>query len=480
MHLPESMGELSVDYICGDCVHESHLSHEIKQRSKIGLCSYCDTEEPVISIDELADRISAAFEEHYVRTPEYSDGSRHEEWYREGQPVIEAIMEAAEVSEEIAQKVQIILENAFADRDSAEMGQETEFAEESFYKAKKASDRALQEEWSQFEASLKTEARFFSRSAADHLAKVFGHIDLLKTFNGKPVVVNAGPGQEIADLYRARVFVSDPPLEEALCRPDLRLGPPPAKYAAAGRMNARGISVFYGATEAKVAIAEVRPPVGSRVAVARFDIIRPISLLDLSALPSIHQPGSIFDPEYGRRLGRAFFLRSLTRRLVKPVMPGDEEFEYLSTQAIADFLGNENDPLLDGIIFPSVQASSGINVVLFHKAAVVETIELPKGAKLTAYLETLSDEETEPDYLVTERVPTPKHTGEPDKWLNPFQNASVDRAGYKQYEATLRVDLDSVAVHHIDSAQFGGPPPFPVSRRRHQLPAFGADDTADF
>lgn len=39
-------------------------------------------------------------------------------------------------------------------------------------------------------------------------------------------------------------------------------------------MNARGVSVFYGANDPTAAIAEVRPPVGSQVAVAQFEIIR--------------------------------------------------------------------------------------------------------------------------------------------------------------------------------------------------------------
>ena len=43
-------------------------------------------------------------------------------------------------------------------------------------------------------------------------------------------------------------------------------------------MNAKGISTFYGATNEDIALAEVRPPVGSQVAIARFDIIRPLLL----------------------------------------------------------------------------------------------------------------------------------------------------------------------------------------------------------
>jgi RES domain len=67
-------------------------------------------------------------------------------------------------------------------------------------------------------------------------------------------------------------------------------------------MNAGGIAVFYGANEPNVAIAEVRPPVGSKVAVARFEIIRPLRLLDLTALAAVSERGSVFDPEFGRRL----------------------------------------------------------------------------------------------------------------------------------------------------------------------------------
>ena len=57
-------------------------------------------------------------------------------------------------------------------------------------------------------------------------------------------------------------------------------------------MNARGISVFYGAVDIKTALSEVRPPVGSRVAVAQFEIIRPIKLLDVRVLEEVSVAGS--------------------------------------------------------------------------------------------------------------------------------------------------------------------------------------------
>jgi hypothetical protein len=112
--------------------------------------------------------------------------------------------------------------------------------------------------------------------------------------------------------------------------------------------------------------------------------------------------GSIFDPALKHRLERAMFLRSLSRRIRAPIMPDDEVFEYLATQAIADFLATETP--VDGIIFPSVQAAGKAqNVVLFHKAARVEEINLPKGTDVSARLGQMYEEGWEVEYTVIER-----------------------------------------------------------------------------
>src|SRR6202012_4609600 len=66
-------------------------------------------------------------------------------------------------------------------------------------------------------------------------------------------------------------------------------------------------------------------------------------------------------------------------------MPDDEPFEYLATQAIADFLATEASAPIDGIIFPSAQAAEGaFNVVLFHKAARVEPMNVRDGTEISA------------------------------------------------------------------------------------------------
>jgi hypothetical protein len=121
-------------------------------------------------------------------------------------------------------------------------------------------------------------------------------------------------------------------------------------------MNAAGISVFYAATDPNVALAEVRPPVGSKVLIGRFGVIRPLRLLDLQALEFLaDEKGSFFDQDHVRRLRRGKFLRGLSWLVSKPVMPEDQPRDYLPTQAVADFLGTAANPPLDGMIYPSVQ-----------------------------------------------------------------------------------------------------------------------------
>jgi len=79
----------------------------------------------------------------------------------------------------------------------------------------------------------------------------------------------------------------------------------------------------------------VRPPVGSKVLIGRFEVIRPLRLLDLRALELLaDEEGSIFDVEHVRRLQRGKFLRGVSWLVSKPVMPDDQVRDYLPTQRL--------------------------------------------------------------------------------------------------------------------------------------------------
>jgi len=466
----EDIDELETKRLCHRCIGEQYLRIEVRRKGQYRLCSYCNRLGRSYTIEDIAEHIDTAFEQHFRRTSDQptswqqsllSDRECNYEWERDGEEVIWAIANAADIPEQAALDIQSILDDKYSDFDAAVMGEETEFCSESYYEEKVPTDDAWQEKWFSFEHSLKTEARFFSRSSAEHLSTIFNGLDNLSTISGRPLVINAGPQTTVTDIFRARVFQSDEKLKEALCRPDHHLGPPPAALAIAGRMNARGISVFYGANSPSLAIAEVRPPVGSQVTIARFDIVRHLRLLDLSALNDVTEKGSIFDPSWTARLDRATFLRSICQHITRPVMPDDEAFEYLPTQAVADFLATENNPVLDGIVFPSVQmAGDGLNIVLFHKAARVEEMELPEKTNIEASTGFSNEDGWDVDYSVTEMIPhvKPSKEKEADESLWPFMptlfnDTSLSYDGDFR-EKALRIDLNSVKVHIVNKVMF--------------------------
>lgn len=178
------------------------------------------------------------------------------------------------------------------------------------------------------------------------------------------------------------------PVLRKLSHPERFLGPPPPGKGAAGRMNARGVSVFDGATDLQTAIAEVRPPVGSQVLVATFKVTRPLRLLNLAALSKIRPDRdlSYFQPQRIDQAQRCAFLAELREQLLLPVMPESVDQGYLITQAIADFLSTHPTLNIDGIYFPSIQVSKqeddakGYNVILFNKASGVRKCEPAHGA----------------------------------------------------------------------------------------------------
>jgi hypothetical protein len=326
-------------------------------------------------------------------------------------------------------------------------------------------------DWRRFENSLKTEARFFSRTLANRLTSIFDGIDKLQTRDGRSLVADAGPGTDFHTLYRARAFQSDDKLEIALGRPDIHLGPPLPPLAAAGRMNARGISAFYAASNQRAAIAELCPPVGCRIAVARFEIIRKLRLLDLTALRDISVTADIADFGLAGRKESAVFLRSLSERIARPVMPDDEPLEYLATQAIADFLATEDSVSIDGIIFPSAQSTGdACNVVLFHKAARVQAMNVPEGTEISASMGRWTEDGWVDDYEVVEEI-SPLRKNEQATGSFGF-GAIADAmppdpldSGWRC--ASLRIVPESMEVHRVKHVEFATDQ-FTVKRHRRE------------
>ncbi len=451
-------------FVCFACVGESHLSDIIHESGEEKTCSYCNAGQEAIGIEALADHIEGAFNRHYRQTSTEPNDYEHMlsrdrestyDWERHGEPVVCAIVNAADVKDEIAEDVQRILEERHASFDADAIGEECPFADDSYYEEVKANDIEFRHEWMAFEDSLKTESRFFNKRVEAVLSALFEGLADHKTFVGQRVVIEAGPGTKIKSLFRARVFQSETELEKAMTQPDRDLGPAPTHLAGSGRMNARGISVFYGALSPEVALAEIRPPVGSRVMVGKFNVVRPLRILDVEALRSVLVLGSIFDSDHIRKLERAKFLGRLSERITRPVMPNDEAADYLITQAIADYLAGQAK--LDGILYPSAQVTIGKknkNVVLFHPSSRVEELEFPPNTELSARTYTEYEEGPEPDYWVSEITSSPKPPATPTPPGPVFAIMPGAQEHFKPRPVTLQLDLESLEVRHIEAVSF--------------------------
>lgn len=451
-------------WVCSECVQEAYLQNLI-QMKRAGNCSYCgERNVPRIGLEDLVDLVEVAFETHYERTADEPNGyewalMRDKEldydWEREGEPVRDLIGQILECEAEVAEDVHRLLREKH-DRYNPGDGYEgeCEFADEAFYEEKAASTSAWEERWNRLEHSLKHESRLFNQDVLELFQSVFAGLDKVSSYSRDLAIVQAGPGCDIDHLYRAREFQSAESLKDALQRPVEALGPPPGRSTRANRMNSSGVSVFYGAREARSALAEVRPVVGSKVVVTKFSIIRSLQLLDLRVLGRLTCRGSVFDPTYGAELERQGFLRILSRRLVLPVMPSEQDHAYLITQAVADYLSSQQSPTVDGIIFSSVQDGVGVNVVLFHKASLVEPLGLPKETRLAAEVEDF-DHETGtayPSYWL--QVDKPSDLTEESPSLLPhIVSWDWDTHYAKCREPALRLELEAISVHAIKAVE---------------------------
>lgn len=163
--------------------------------------------------------------------------------------------------------------------------------------------------------------------------------------------------------------------------------------------------------------------------------------------------GSVFDVGFAAREEHARFLRNLVDRITMPVMPSNENFAYLSTQVVAEFLAAKG-PELDGLLFPSVQ-TGGTNVVLFQRASRVEEIVLPEGT--TRYVDrgSFNGEEFEPELTVVEEVPPKKRVKKEKVIVRPdmFRDLVVPpRRDFRP--VTLKVELGAVMVRAVKSVSF--------------------------
>lgn len=430
--------------ICGDCADESFLRARVGKIGKVSVCDFCSCLEKTISLKSLATLVKKALQEHYTladdrldETEQAIDPETGSVVAREpsGAPITEVIACITGVELDVAERIRSILECLFESKLRFGILGRKPFRGGTRYVEHVFGSYEFDVVWNDFKKDIKERSRFFNESAADDLRAVFGLNKRTTSFQQSLKTVVAKPGDELGSYYRARVLRSTDDVEDLLKNPENELGPPPTEKAAAGRMNALGIPVFYGALEIKTALAEIRPPVGSVVLLGRFKLQREVCLLDLEQMKGFRPRGSVFDPSFAEQREWARFLIRFEDEITRPVQPGDEAFSYLPTQAIADFLANLKEVSLDGIVFKSAQNDGGRNIALFNKSArVKKPLERELGQRRVQVWRDLIGKDNNGAFMIFEEPASATDSPEPE--------TDDDKR-----PITLGLDRDSIEVH---------------------------------
>lgn len=230
--------------------------------------------------------------------------------------------------------------------------------------------------WRRFREAILHRQRFFNDNAKEFLAEIFDGIQNQSDIDNKPAFYRLAPGDETT-FYRARVVPNEDAFREIAKDPAGLMGPPPPSLRKAGRMNAAGIAVFYGATEKDTAVAEMRPAVGSLISLAAFRVHRPINVLDLTRFTRPGRQLDIFAKNQVVRATQWAFMQSFASEISQPILPGDEHLEYVPAQVVAEYLTSTSvrwrgsDVTPDAIIFRSAQREGGKNIAVMGDAALI-------------------------------------------------------------------------------------------------------------
>lgn len=426
-------------YVCRDCVTERFLQEALDFEAE-DECSVCGFETDVVSFDELVETCETALHAsfQYVRQP------LSVELYDRpcvGEHLHQVLDRMLGCSEDLMMAIAEVLLESWSDWDD----------DDPHFTEGVTPTSEMSSAWSEMERSLRDEARYVNPTAARVLEEVFGGIEQLIVGGSASAILTIAPGPPLDRFQRARVFSNDAGVAEALSHPEKFLGPPPPGIGAAGRMNAKGVSVFYGATDIQTAIAEVRPPVGSQVLVATFKVTRPLRLLNLAALSSIrpNRDLSYFEPQRMEQAQRCAFLAELREQLLLPVMPESVDQGYLITQAIADFLSTHPTLNLDGIYFPSIQVSKqdddldGHNVILFNKASQVHNCENVHAASHVS----LWDSDEDGRYFNPEFWPA-------DQSEEDASDEFMDGAPIRRHQPALELIRNEIVIHKVTGVVF--------------------------
>lgn len=201
--------------------------------------------------------------------------------------------------------------------------------------------------WNDFIRKIKTENRYFPIE-----------LNKYELESILPYLITNITSDEI--LYRARIANDESGYN---CEKDISA--PPPKFANEGRLNAKGISRLYLASDEQTAINEIRPSIFDYVTVGLFKSIKNIDVIDFSKIKYLSP--FVFDQDTRISpldfLFKKDFLVNLDTVMARPMRITDSKIDYVPTQYISDMIQSLGH--YSGIKYSSTTKFDGYNLAIF-------------------------------------------------------------------------------------------------------------------
>lgn len=211
----------------------------------------------------------------------------------------------------------------------------------SYYHEIEKVSSAYSASWEAFSDEIKYKNRFFYNQEVLNLSSLQRLMQYLSI-----------PLEDDQDFFRARRSKQG----ETFSRDSL--GAPPPHLTKSGRANPIGIPYLYLSSNESTAISEVRPIVGEKIAVGKFQISKRVEIVDLRNISVFNFIGS---DGFSESIKYVNFLNGLANKMSEPIRRDSEFIDYLPTQYLSEFVKNCG---WAGFYFRSSQGN-GFNLTLF-------------------------------------------------------------------------------------------------------------------
>ena len=347
-------GEIDGKFVCQECVGDLALKEFIRDNGEKGTCNYCAKKRIVVSVDDLLREIFNGILCEYDKAVNSMGYDGREGGYLgahtyDKDEMIDIIATEADITDDtlIDDIRDAIFDETWCERDP--YGSRENFTYKSL--------------WDSFCRQVKYSTRyvFFKLDGNRDEELEMEPYDILSYIGDLAddfkLIVDVAPNTQ---FFRGRMHN-----DGNIYYGEKDLSAPPVESAKANRMSAEGISIFYGAGDAKTVFSEINND-ESYATIVPFINTESFKLLDLTKIQAYQTP-SLFDSKQ-RDLREPYkFFCSLNSDLQRPI---DKltVIEYVPAQILTEYfryiyvVGGRH---LDGIKYVSSKKADGVCYALF-------------------------------------------------------------------------------------------------------------------